>query len=221
MRRHAVALVALCLPACTVRYVAPPPAPPMVGSLRAPPRAPSAEEGTVTLEADRRSRVELITGRQEIDPNLDAWGVGGRQWSPAPLAGHLTLRPLCQTPCAVNLPRGDHEVLFSDVDPSTGRTSIASVRVGERPSLLRHSLGRQTHDVGGVIGAVILGGLGASALALGGMFMAFGTSDDGTDLRPAGGVSLGIGAALGISSVIVGLISRPTRQLGATTQWTP
>lgn len=221
MRTYAFALVVLCATACTVRHLAPPSAPPQHGASRSPPRPPSGEEGSVTFEADRRSRVELITGRLQVDPSTDAWGLGARQWNTSPLVGQLTLRPLCQTPCAVNLPRGDHEVLFSDLDPSTGRSSVAPVRVVDRPTVLRHTLGRQTNDVGGVIGAVILGGLGACAMALGGMLLGFGTGEDGTDLRPFGGVTLGVGAALGVSSVIVGLISRPTLQPGATTQWTP
>ncbi len=221
MRSHVVALVALGSLGCTVRHVAPPAAPPPRGAMLAPPRAPTAEEGTLTVDADRRARVERVAERQQVDPNANIVGVGGRQWNNAPLLGQLTLRPLCHTPCAINLPRGDHELLFSDVDPSTGRSSVAFVRVGERPSMLRHALGRQTNDVGGIIGAVILGGLGVSAMALGAALLGFGTGEDGTDLRPFGGVTLGIGGALTISSVIVGLISRPTLQPGATTQWTP
>jgi hypothetical protein len=131
------------------------------------------------------------------------------------------VRPLCQTPCAVNLPRGQHELLFSNLDLSTGRTSVTSVRVGERPTVARHTLGRQTNSVGGLIGALLLGGLGLSGAALGGMLMAFGTDESGADLRPAGGVVLGVGVAMGIGAWVLGEVSRPTMQPGATTQWTP
>jgi len=45
------------------------------------------------------------------------------------------------------------------------------------------------------------------------------TSD--TDLRPAGGITLGIGAAMSLGAWLLGEASRPTVRPGATTQWTP
>ena len=221
MRTIAVAVALIALTSCTVRNLRPPAAPQRVGEALDPPRAPTAEEGTVTLEADTPSRVELVTQRQQVDPSMNPWGTQQQGWSTGPLVGQLTVRPLCQTPCAVNLPRGHHELLFSDLDLSTGRTSVASVRVGERPAVARHALGRQTHSIGGIIGALVLGGLGLSGAALGGMLMAFGTDEAGTDLRPAGGAVLGVGVAMGIGAWVLGELSRPTTQPGATTQWTP
>jgi hypothetical protein len=220
MRTLVVAVTLVALTACTVRHLPPPAAPQRSGAALDPPRAPTAEEGTVTLDADTPARVDLVTQRQQIDASMNPWGAQ-QGWSAGPLVGQLTVRPLCQTPCAVNLPRGQHELLFSNLDLSTGRTSVTSVRVGERPTVARHTLGRQTNSVGGLIGALLLGGLGLSGAALGGMLMAFGTDESGADLRPAGGVVLGVGVAMGIGAWVLGEVSRPTMQPGATTQWTP
>jgi hypothetical protein len=221
MRSIALAVTLVALSSCTVRYVRPPAAPPRSGTALDPPRLPTGDEGTVTLNADTPSRVEVVTQRMQVDPSQNPWGAQQQGWSPGPLSGQLSVRPLCETPCAINLPRGHHELLFSDLDLSTGRTSIARVRVGERPTIAVHALGRQTNSIGGIIGAILLGGFGLSAAALGGMLMAFGTDESGNDLRPAGGAVLGVGVAMGIGAWVLGELSRPTMQPGATTQWNP
>lgn len=205
------------------RFAAPPRAPDRATVTAEPPRAPTADEGTVVLDVtEGRARVELVTGRTQPDPNNNVWMTGyGRGWQAGMMPPNLTLRALCMTPCAVNLPRGDHELLFEDLDPSAQRVSTAMVRVGERPSVVRHALGAQQSDPGGIIGALLLGGLGVVLMGAGGLLLGFGTDADGTDLRPGGGVTLGVGAALTIAGTILGVRARPLIQPGATTQWTP
>lgn len=214
--------ITLGLAACTTRHVAPPAAPSR-GALEliAPPRAPAENEGAVTLDAEPAARVELIVRRTQPDPAASTWTSQGRGWGAIPPQSQLDLRPLCHTPCAVVLPRGDHELLFTAIDPSTQRNSTASVRVGERPSIARHALGRQTTSVGSAVAAVILGTLGLGLGMMGGAFVGIGETEDGTDLRPSGGILLGVGAAMGIGAWILGEVARPTLQPGSTTAWTP
>lgn len=217
------ALLCAALSACTPRNIPPPAAPPRADVRETPPRPPTADEGTVTLDVTAgRARAELVVERQQADPAGGVWMNGyGRTWNLGVVSPGMTLRSLCQTPCAVNLPRGDHSVLFSDLDPSSGRTSLAMVRVGEQPSIARHAMGRQTHDVGALLGGVIMAGVGAVAMFGGGILLGFGQSSDGEDLRPAGGIVLGVGTVLAVVGTILGFQGRPTVQPGSTTQWTP
>lgn len=214
--------LAACM-GCLPRFAPPPRAPERQAVVAEPPRAPTADEGTVAIDVtDGRARVELVTGRTQPDPNNTLVMSGyGRGWQVGVQQPNLTLRGLCLTPCAVNLPRGDHELHFEDLDPSSQRVSTAMVRVGERPSMLRHTLGAQRSDPGGMIGGLLLGGFGIVLMGAGAMLLGFGVSDDGTDLRVGGGVTLGVGAALTLVGTVLGVRARPEIQPGATTQWTP
>jgi len=220
---RAAAVLCAGLSACMPRNLPPPAEPPRAELRETPPRAPTADEGTITLDVTQgRARAELVVERQQADPGAGVWMNGyGRTWNLGVVSPGMTLRSLCQTPCAVNLPRGDHSVLFSDLDPSSGRTSVAMVRVGERPSVARHAMGRQTQDLGALLGGVLLAGVGGAAMFGGGILLLLGEGSDGGDLRPAGGVVLGVGTVLAVVGTILGFSGRPTLQPGSTTQWTP
>jgi hypothetical protein len=188
------------------------------------PPPPHEGEGQVTLDVSTgRARAELVTQRTQVEPYQSGVGFAPRGYGGYAPQAQYTLRPLCLTPCTVNLPQGTHEVLFSDVDMGSGRTSTAFVDVGAAPSVLRHAMGRQTSSVGGIVGAVVMGGLGTALSLAGGMLMGFqDASQPGHEnLAIAGGVTLGVGAALGVGAIVLGLTSRPTVQPGTSTQWTP
>jgi hypothetical protein len=210
---------------CATRFLPPPQDPARVAPrvVTAPP--PLREgEGQVTLSTTSgRARVELITARTQVEPYQ--WGNG---FTPRGYNGYApqtqyTLRPLCLTPCAVNLPLGTHELLFTDVNMGSGRTSTAFVDVGATSSIVRHTMGRQTSSVGGLVGSIVMGGLGVALALAGGMLIGFQDASDPSraGLAVAGGVTLGIGAGLGVGATILGFASRPTLQPGASTQWTP
>jgi len=169
---------------------------------------------------DGAARVELLVQRTQIDPNA-AWANQRGSWQPAAAHGGLVTRPLCRTPCTINLPRGDHELLLTHADPSTDRSSTAPVRIGARPSVLRHTLGHQQMSVAGLIGGLLLGSFGVGIGLTGGALLGIGEDSTGSDLRPAGGILLGVGVAMGILGWLWGDASRPTIQPGSTTQWTP
>ncbi|MFO0609831.1 MAG: hypothetical protein U0324_42125 [Polyangiales bacterium] len=227
MMRRTKALLLACAwlgGGCATRYL-PPPAAPSRAAITpgyAPP--PLREgEGQVSFDVARgRARVELVTERTQAGPYATSLGLAPRGVAYAPLTQY-TLRPVCETPCVANLPLGPRQVLFTDVDPGTGRTSTAFINVGAAPSAVRHAMGRETSSLGGVVGAAIMAGLGGAVALAGGLLMGFqdASRPGHENLALAGGVTLGVGLALAAGGAVLGVASRPTLQPGATTQWTP
>lgn len=217
-------LGALALQACATRYLPPPAAPARVapqGVLAAPPAHEG--EGTVTFDSEgERARVERVTSRAQF-VNLAAGMSLGRRSSNLTPTTQYTLAPLCETPCAVNLPLGSSEVLFSSLDPSSNRSSTAFVQVTSQPTVVRHTMGMQSTSVWGVVGSILLGGFSAAALMTGGALLLVSDSSNPrtSGLDTAGYITLGIGGALAAGAVALGLSSRPEQQPGATTQWAP
>ena len=189
----------------------------------APP--PREGAGQVTLDAvGERARVERVTGRTQVvgaAPGAAPRARGTPTFAPG--TTQLMTRPVCVTPCTVNLPYGPHELLFSALDPRSPRGSTAYINVGRRPSVVRHTMGYQeTHPVG-TVSAMILLGLSATALLFGPLMLALDDPEDprGFDLVPTAWAFTGVGAAFLISGVVVQLASRPVSRPGATTEWTP
>lgn len=214
-----------CLGGCATKFLPAPQEPSRVVPhvVNAPP-PPHEGEGQVTLATTSgRARAELVTQRTQVEPYQSGAGFAPRGYNGYAPQTQYTLRPLCLTPCTVNLPLGTHEVLFSDVNMGSGRTSTAFVDVGATPSIVRHTMGRQTSSVGGLVGAIVMGGLGVALSLAGGMLIGFQDASDTSraSLGLAGGITLGIGAGLGVGAVLLGFASRPTVQPGASTQWTP
>jgi hypothetical protein len=130
---------------------------------------------------------------------------------------------LCNpTPCAVTLPYGDHEVVFTAIADAE-RTSTVTVHARERTVVVNHTLGQVHHSPGqaGGAGALVFGILLVSIAA----GIAAAPHHDGsvmsTDEKQAlGGLALG-----GLVSITVGgivLAASPTTiQDGATHQWNP
>lgn len=222
MRTPSILALAGALTACGVRHLPPPPAPTRGGvAALTPARPPDEGEGTVTLHTDVPARVDLVVQRirGELLPRRGALRGAGAEAALVPAA--VSVRPLCRTPCAINLPRGEHEIVFSDLAIPTRRESGAWIEVGDRPSILRHRLGAQSASPGGALGAVLLASLGGSAMLVGTPLMIIGGVSDGSGLFVPGAVSLGAGAVTLIGAWILGEFSRPTVRPGSTLQWTP
>ncbi len=167
MRQIATYLVfILCLQACGVHYLAPEPPPPRVQPpLSLSVRQPPAGETLVTLDVvGEPARVDRIVGRQHIQQVY-----AGRRSSTQTLLPALETVPLCQSPCVVALPPGDHELLFSALDPGSSATSSAFIRVGTEPLLVRHAMGFREEHPGRMVAAILLGSLGFSASLTGGI----------------------------------------------------
>lgn len=210
---------------CATRYLPPPARParvePRVGS--APPPPPEGE-GRVTLDTPGgTARAELITQRTQMAGARGGTFVGHHGHAAYVGSTQYTLRPLCQTPCSVNLPLGAHEILFTGDDPSSDRSSAAYVNVGAAPSIVRHAMGRQSNSVGALVGGVLMTGLGVAVALVGGVLLAL-EDDSGAGAAgfdTAGWTTVGIGLGLGAGGVVLGQVGRPVEQPGATTQWTP
>ena len=227
MRSRAVSLlvvVQLSVQACSVRSLPPPRAPERVVPTATNESPPLHEgEGQLTLDAvDGPAHADLVTGRTAVLNYAQSWGVRHRGSTPV-LATQLSTRPLCVTPCTVNLPLGPHEISFTSVDEASPRSGTAYINVGSHPSIVRHAMGFQETHVGGIVGALLLVGFGISGIAAGGALMGIHAADSAhaNDLGVVGGATLGIGGALTLGGILLGLYSRPESQPGTTVQWTP
>lgn len=166
-------------------------------------RAPREHEGLLTVETpEGPARVAQVDG----DDGSEA--------------------AACVTPCTLVLPQGRRTLRLRLRDAPGTRWSLATVSVGERPSVLRHALGREEVPRGAQGVAVLLGSAGVVAGIVGLALTSVGAADEtapdaGREMLASGLGVLGVGAALGLAAWIVGAAGRPTRQEGASVQWTP
>lgn len=216
-----IGLVALLfVHACSARLL-PPTAVPrrVVPSVVSEVPPPSSGEGRVVLDADGAARVDEVIQRSEATALPQVAGIYRGTVYVGP---QRVTRPLCLTPCAVNLAFGHHEVLFSVLDDPS-RTSTGFINVGSSPSIARHAIGQTTSSPGGLIGALVMGMFSIAGFVTGPVLLGFGDDEarGRTGFVTAGWLTLGIGAALGAGAVALGLASRPTVQPGSTVQWVP
>lgn len=166
-------------------------------------------------------------GRVLLDANGDKAKVVEITGSATAAAGNyratiIGVRPLCTTPCVVDLPYGSHPLVFKSTTDES-RMSEVDLDVGPKPKVVRHTLGERK-DGGALhsVGSSILV-LGAITALTGGILWATGalTSRDGKEssITPTGQLITGIGAAgIGISIPLL-IVGRPTERPGATTEW--
>src|SRR5687768_16239171 len=129
-----VVAAALCLTstaACITR-VAPPPTPGRrAPSASLPSAPPAAGYGRIVIETeDGPATAELVTGRAVGV----AYGSGGTA-----VASHIATRRLCTTPCAIDLPYGEHEVILTIA--GTDKVARVVARVEERPQHMITAMG--------------------------------------------------------------------------------
>lgn len=128
-------------------------------------RAPAPHTGLVVLDAvGTRARVDEIVALEvgfEGDKPVDG------------VVPDVETRPLCTaTPCVVDLGLGPHILRYS-TSRKTGRTSLASLRVGEGRSVFRHDLGfyathRTMRNLGllSIVAGVVTTGVGGSLFVM-------------------------------------------------------
>ncbi|TAK23845.1 MAG: hypothetical protein EPO40_25130 [Myxococcaceae bacterium] len=214
--------LALALGACSTRYLPAPRAPERVaptGVVEA--SAPREGEGQITLDVvGGPARIDLVTERTQPASGTQVWAVRGRASFTAP-GPQITTRPLCVSPCVANLPFGQHELSFTSTDDSSRRSSTGFVTVTPHPAVVRHAMGYQETHAGGVVTAVLLSAFGVAATLAGTALVAIDSQPQAHGLGVAGFTTLGVGAALVTSGIIVGVNSRPDSQPGTTVQWVP
>ena len=190
-----------------------------------PPAAPARE-----VPADVDMPVEPPpqgTGRVVIDANGERAKVIEITGSATAAAGNyratlIGLRPICTTPCVVDLPYGSHPLVLRST-PDHSRVSELELDVGARPKVVRHTLGERK-DGGTVrsIGATLLT-LGLVTALTGGILWGVGeaasSSGQPSSITGPGQILTGIGAAgVGISIPLL-MLDRPSERPGATTEW--
>ena len=193
-----------------------------------PAGAPSATDGRLVIDVvGENAKVFEVT---ELVTRTNA-GYGGKNSSFLPAQLDRKMRPLCLTPCAIDLPLGWHSLVFESTNDPL-HTSTADVTVGPQPTVVRHALGRDKPANAGYVGGIAMlvpaGGLlvmGTVATLVGASAKEPAASPTGNtkgDARvflPIGLVLLGIGAALGIGGTVLMANNAPERQPGSTARW--
>lgn len=195
---------------CGVERLPPPSAPAKVvpTDLDVPPDPPAPGTGRVILETNGEpAKVAEITG--------SATASNGRY--SATIVG---VRPLCTTPCIVDLPYGSHPLVMHSISDETHQ-SETDLEVGARAKVFRHALGERKdggplHAVGSSLLAV-----GILTAATGAILWAVGAANpSGSGLAGTGQLVTGVGAGGIVLSIPFLLVGRPTERAGSTTQWT-
>lgn len=127
----------------------------------------------------------------------------------------VATRRLCRTPCIVDLPRGDHSLVFASRTDDT-RRSVADVTFGSRPEIVRHSIGRVEPHPWLFVGGLTLLPTGLTGV-IAGAVAAPSLSDPGD--RQLGYIALGAGAGLTALGALLLYLGRTDVQPGSTTQW--
>ncbi len=130
------------------------------------------------------------------------------------LARVESLKPLCLTPCRVELPPGLHELRFAS--RTDERASNVDVTIDGRSKVVRHALGEQSRSGGGVVVGGLLVGFGG-ALTLGAMASA-GKGGGDRERRDRAMVLAPVGAVTAALGVLAMALGRPERRAGATTE---
>jgi hypothetical protein len=138
----------------------------------------------------------------------------------------MVTRTLCHTvPCAVDLPRGEHDLVFTAEAPRAGdtdRSDVVTVHAVDPVTVVRRTIGYTERPQVGDIGGVMAGVGVMSAVFCWVPFVVGAAANDpgtrgswdqvGVGMAVAGGVAIVVGATLAI-------IGAPRYTPGATTQW--
>jgi hypothetical protein len=200
---RSIVVLGVLLAGCGAEQLPPPAAPAReMPELDLPDGPPATGTGRVIVDTNgEKARVSEIRGI--------ATGVAGTE--PVTV---VDVRPLCTTPCVVDLPYGTHPLVLQSMTDESHQ-STAELDVGPRPKIFRHTLGERTDGgTARTIGGSLLG-LGAVTALSGGILWAVG----GTLTTP-GRITGGAGLSAMVVALPFLLFSRPTERPGATTEWT-
>lgn len=197
---------------CGAERLPPPSAPPreVPKEVDIPGEPPPHGAGRVLLDANGdRAKVVEITGA--------ATASTGRYH-----ATFVGVRPVCTTPCVVDLPYGSHPLVLRSTTDET-RVSEIELDVGAKPKIVRHTLGERK-DGGAVrtVGASVLV-LGAITALTGALLWGVGeaalSSGNTSGLTGTGRTITAVGAGAVVLSIPLMILGRPTERPGATTEW--
>lgn len=129
-------------------------------------------------------------------------------------------KPVCVTPCIVDLEPGMHVLRFAS-ETDSDRVSEANVQVGDREKVVRHAIGRSESTSWAWTGSYLLTLLGTSAAILGGTLYGVGSttsSISSDELRERGLWTLVGGGSAMVLGIPLMFLTRPVHQPGATTE---
>lgn len=203
-----VLVLGLVATGCGVQQLpaAAPPAKVLPADLDVPVEPPPPGTGRVILDTNGEpAKVVEITGAATASNGAYSATIVG-------------IRPLCTTPCVVDLPYGSHPLVLHSISDESHQ-SETEIDVGARAKVFRHTLGERK-DGGSLrtAGGSLLT-LGLLAATTGAILWFAGSKNHSGDLAGTGQLVTGLGAggvALSIPFLIVG---RPTERPGSTTQW--
>lgn len=181
--------------------------PPRLAPTESVPRVPvepgpePANHGRVTLDAEG--------GPVDVVEIVSATTAEAHAGTTVGYAAGETTKPICRTPCVVDLSYGSHRMRFGD-DPRA-----YDVKVGARPSVVRVALGHH-HDGGWVQSLAIVPTIVGCTFAGVGGVTHFREPDDKTALS----FLIGGGITCVVGTIIV-LATNGTSREGALKQWTP
>lgn len=162
---------------------------PMVGVPQEPP--PPGVSRVLFDVTDGPSLIQIKTTR----PDGVSWG------------------PLCTTPCAADLPAGQHDLSFQlRSDPGHGDSDLLTVVPGT--SVYRRTLGERSTSPGLLLGGYVIGYSGILVLLSGLMFTAL---ESRTEHVGRNTMLVGLGMTLGGSGMFYA--GWPTEQQGSVTQF--
>jgi hypothetical protein len=129
------------------------------------------------------------------------------------------VRPICTTPCVVDMPYGSHPLVLRSTTDET-RQSELDLDVGAKPKVVRHTLGeRRDGGPARTIAASLLL-LGITAGVTGALLWGVGAGSHSDGLESTGQLVTGLGlGGIGLSIPLF-IVGRPTERPGATTEWT-
>ncbi|HSO39724.1 MAG TPA: hypothetical protein VLT33_44665 [Labilithrix sp.] len=184
-----------------------PPARTLPADLDLPAEPPAAGTGRVILETNGEpAKVVEITSMATATTNGE---------DTATVVG---VRPLCTTPCVVDLPYGSHPLVMHSLSDETHQSEI-ELEVGARAKVFRHALGeRRNGGVPQTVGASLLT-LGLLAATTGAILWVAGSANSSA-LSGNGQMLTAFGAGGVVLSIPFLILGRPTERAGATTQWT-
>ena len=121
--------------------------------------------------------------------------------------------PLCTTPCAADLPAGQHDVSFQlKSDPSHGDSDLLPVEPGTR--VYRRSLGERSTSPGLLLGGYIIGYSGLVVMMMSAIVTGLETRSD-----HAGRNTALVGLGMTIGGGLMFYEGWPTEQQGSVTQF--
>ena len=169
-------------------------------------------------EGHGRVVVDVVDGPTQVMRITTASVVVGMDKDRPILASSQSTEPLCVTPCAVDLPLGRHVLAFP-TRGGRGMIEMDHIDVHGHPTVYRRALGRAEPAGAGLVLGILGATFGGMSMITGIVLLPVGLANDSGGMALAGGITLGVGAAL-VALGVLGIAGDPrTEQPGNAIQF--